>query len=302
MDVFKLAFETTIVGLLAFLWLGLATDLLFPNFFMRVFGTVPDKYQTLLGVGALSLAYCLGSAILPISSQLVNDEHWPLSEDAIRCLVVVEHQRQLPEAPLSINACHRSLWDRFFFFTTGRKDPSNDESERSKILMRFQLEDSNILGRESESDQLRQLHQRIVVLRGAVFSGVVLFLVYLFGCLAREYGHPFQWKSAGTLCGLALAVLLTGFSLYNGYRDLQAPSIFDIPVLETMLGVVTIFGGVLVVRGVKTRSFLRLRYLLLVVFFAALTYGGWMASEISYDQQIINSFTFLETGAGTAKH
>jgi hypothetical protein len=120
MDVFKLAFETTIVGLLAFLWLGLATDLLFPNFFMRVFGTVPDKYQTPLGVGALLLAYCLGSAILPISSQLLNDEHWPLSEDAIRCMVFVEHERQRvetdpaealkPEARFSaFTTCHKFI-------------------------------------------------------------------------------------------------------------------------------------------------------------------------------------------------
>ena len=31
--------------------------------------------QTLLGVAALTAAYVLGSAILPISNQLVNDEH-----------------------------------------------------------------------------------------------------------------------------------------------------------------------------------------------------------------------------------
>jgi hypothetical protein len=169
--------------------------------------------------------------------------------------------------------------------------------------MRFQLEDSTILSRESqsESDQLRQLHQRIVVLRGAVFSGLVLLLVYLFGCLAREYGHPFEWKRAGTLCGLALAVLLTGFSLYTAYMDLQAPSIFDIPVLETVMCVVNIFGGFLVLRGVRTRPFLRLRYLLLVGFFAALTYGGWMSSEIIYDQQVVTSFGIPQTAPDTKK-
>jgi hypothetical protein len=316
MDVFKLAFETTIVGLLAFLWLGLATDLLFPNFFMLVFGTVPDKYQTPLGVGALLLAYCLASAILPISNQLLNDEHWPLSEDAIRCMVFVEHERQRvetdpaealkPEARFSeFTTCHHSFWDPVFSFISliaGGKGGPRD-IERDAILMRFQLEDSTILSRESqsESDQLRQLHQRIVVLRGAVFSGLVLLLVYLFGCLAREYGHPFQWKRAGTLCGLALAVLLTGFSLYTAYMDLQAPSIFDIPVLETVMCVVNIFGGFLVLRGVRTRPFLRLRYLLLVGFFAALTYGGWMASEISYDQQVVTSFAIPQTAPDTKK-
>ncbi len=32
MDIFKLAFETTVVGLLAFLWTGLAAYLLYPEF------------------------------------------------------------------------------------------------------------------------------------------------------------------------------------------------------------------------------------------------------------------------------
>src|SRR5260370_28319798 len=90
MDVFKLAFETTIVGLLAFLWLGMAVDLVYPRFFAEI---VPDarrdgKNDTLLGLGILSLAYCIASAILPISCQLVNADHWPVPEEAIRCRVL----------------------------------------------------------------------------------------------------------------------------------------------------------------------------------------------------------------------
>src|SRR3981189_1305617 len=43
MDVFKLAFETTVVGLLAFLWLGVATYLLFPDFLTDLlFRRVPE--------------------------------------------------------------------------------------------------------------------------------------------------------------------------------------------------------------------------------------------------------------------
>src|SRR5690348_13754619 len=91
MDVFKLAFETTIAGLLAFLWLGLAVYLVFPAFVHDfVIKKGPDfvaKNQTLAGIAILTFTYCLGSAILPISQQLVNDEHWPLTENAIRCQV-----------------------------------------------------------------------------------------------------------------------------------------------------------------------------------------------------------------------
>src|SRR5690242_20221799 len=101
MDVFKLAFETTIVGLLAFVWVGVAVHLLFPDTLKAFLAWVagPDAKEnralTGLGVGALTLAYCLGSAILPIANQLVNDEHWPLTENAIRCQVFEKQQEQL---------------------------------------------------------------------------------------------------------------------------------------------------------------------------------------------------------------
>jgi len=31
------------------------------------------------------------------------------------------------------------------------------------------------------------------------------------------------------------------------------------------------------------------RYLFVIIFFALLAYGGWMSSEILYDQQVISS-------------
>ena len=101
MDVFKLAFETTIVGVLAFLWIGVAIYLLFPDLLAnvplaKVSGYAKDN-QSLLGVATLALAYCLGSAILPISSQLVNDEHWPFPEYRIRCKSVIAEQQRLEQ-------------------------------------------------------------------------------------------------------------------------------------------------------------------------------------------------------------
>ena len=330
MDVFKLAFETIIVGLLAFLWLGIAIDLLFPAFFARIVPACMEKNETLMGVGLLSLAYCLGSAILPISSQLLNDEHWPLPEDAIRCWVFMEEDKRLVNTidhteslkhfePLKdLSDCHCSYWDIFFPEVPGKGErtltfPSSwhdfrnsvrkvdDEKKREKILTLFRLRESKILGQGSDKTELfRQLRERITVLRGAVFSGFVLFLICLFGCIAPVQGQPFNWK--GTLSGTILALCFTVFSLYNGYQDLKNPNIFDMPVLEGLLGVITIFGGYLVVSGVKARPFLKKRFLLLAGFFAALAYGGWMWSEVLYDQQVITSYAVLEPGGETGKH
>jgi hypothetical protein len=217
MDVFKLAFETTLVGLLAFLWLGVATYLLFPRHLAdfiswMVPASAKDEYQTLMGVGALTLAYCLGSTILPISNQLVNDEHSPLPENAIRCKVFITQQEQLETIgytalpkQLSIKDLKPSrcaywapvlesnapiptrIW-RFLLLWAGvavNKDDV-DANKKAAILTRFQQQESTILDRGADmTERLRLLLERIVVLRGAVFSGFILFLIGLFAYFAR---------------------------------------------------------------------------------------------------------------------
>src|ERR1700746_215456 len=101
MDVFKLFFETTVVGVLTLAWLGVATYLLFPGFRPdSIVNSLPEfiqKNQTAQGVGALILTYCLGSPVLPIASQLVNDEHWPLNENGIRCQVLTNQAQYLKD-------------------------------------------------------------------------------------------------------------------------------------------------------------------------------------------------------------
>ena len=135
MDVFKLAFETIIVGLLAFPWLGLATYIIFPAFVSNLIaGQIPtfvEKNQAWIGVAVLTLAYCLGSTILPISDQLVNDEHWPLNESAIRCQVFTKQELELElinysAVPKGLNLeslkpDHCSYWAPVFYPNRNRK-------------------------------------------------------------------------------------------------------------------------------------------------------------------------------------
>jgi hypothetical protein len=357
MDIFKLAFETTVVGLLAFLWIGLATYLLFPAFVTALFKEKIPAYsnQTLLGVAALTFAYCLGSAILPVANQLVNDEHWPLTESAIRCQVFTGQEQLLENIHYSalpkdkglslqnLQTIHCSYWAPVFAPTetaglehklipiamriplflrlwvgveddTGKDNktisekcekeqtPTRecDEFKQKRILALFQLEESAVLNQSSDkTERLRQLHERIVVLRGAVFSGFVLFFVCLCAYFARGSGDNAHWMRTGW--GILLALVFTVFALHNGYRDLENANIFDIPVLESLLAAITIFGVFLVCRGLQTRQFQKKRYLLVALFFAGLAYGGWMWSEIIYDQEVLSSFAVQQSEAGTPR-
>ncbi len=321
MDVFKLAFETTVVGVLAFLWLGIAVDLVYPQFFAKIVPGALGKNDALLGVGILSLAYCIGSAIVPISSQLVNDEHWPVPEDGIRCQVFRDQEDRLdkiektgfPEHHIpsdGYESCHCSYWDRFLVLDkqSGQKTftwqqfwmglysgDSREELEKKKeILTLFQLQESKVLNQEADkAERFRQLHERIVVLRGAVFSGSALFLTCFFGCIAPVQDQPSHWTRR--LAGILLAFALLAFCLWNALEDLKSPNIFDLPVMEGLLGVITLFGGLLVYYGVKARPYLRKRVVLMAAFFAALSYGGWMWSEVIYDQQVISSYAVMES-------
>jgi len=82
MDVFKLAFETTMSASWPFS-VRCCHYLLFPDLLANVSlfqsHCLCKDNQSLLGVGGLTLAYVWDPRFWPISSQLVNDEHWAVS-------------------------------------------------------------------------------------------------------------------------------------------------------------------------------------------------------------------------------
>jgi hypothetical protein len=150
-----------------------------------------------------------------------------------------------------------------------------------------------------KTELLRQLHERIVVLRGAVFSGFVLLLILIFAFFARVNGLLSDWRRP--LRGILLAALFAIFAFVNGCHDVANRNIYDIPILEGLLLTITIFGLYLVFKPAKTQFFRKKRYMLLALFFTGLAYGGWMWSEILYDQIVINSYAVLQSTPETQK-
>ena len=84
MEAFKFAFETVIVGILTLPSLFIMLDLIFPVLFNgkseapnRLAGLVSKELgATIASAFLLSMAYFLGSAISPLASEFLNDEHW----------------------------------------------------------------------------------------------------------------------------------------------------------------------------------------------------------------------------------
>src|SRR5713226_6806430 len=201
MDVFKLAFETTIVGLLAFLWLGAAIYLLFPDLLANItysqVSALAKDNQSLLGVGGLTLAYCLGSAILPVSSQLVNDEHWPFPEYKIRCKSLIAEQQSLEQIGYTALPRQLKLQDlqpgKCSVYSEGAS--SRDVTKTEMILTLFDQQERTILGQTSENtDRLKQLRGRMLLLRGAAFRGCVFGVLCLFAYVAGLRGSFWHWK------------------------------------------------------------------------------------------------------------
>lgn len=335
MDVFKLAFETTIVGLLTLVWLGVAAYILFPSLNVHLIGQKINQlldlsdYKTALGAAVLITAYCLGSAILPIANQLVNDEHWPLNESGIRCQVLVRFQEQLNDARALPNGReflftqpkYCSHWAPIFAseglttrdrlkklrrlaaplpWESENQEEAYDRNKQEITLTLFQQQETAVLSQGADkTESLRQLHERIVVLRGAVFSGFVLSLIFLSAYFARLNGSKSRWtRWIKPVCGILLTLIFITFAVLNGIQDFEHGGIFDIPVLETLLLVITIFGLVVLAREADPGAqFRRKRFVLVAILLTALTYGGWMWSEILYDQQVISAFTVLQTSA-----
>jgi hypothetical protein len=396
MDVFKLAFETTVVGLLTIGWLAVAAYLLFAgsqpdsvlqklfdvqkvsDFVQRLADFLGEKNLTAVGISTLILAYCLGSAVLPISNQLVNDEHWPLNESAIRCQVFTKEELELNSVletglpPLTgervfsrddLHPRHCSYWAPVFddepsdtiqrpgrvkrFFRVlerfarlwiglpasadepdakkmaelcktlrgascdeqaAEKDPAIlaqlcktlqntacDEFKAKRILAIFRQQETAALSQPSDGTEgLRQLRERIVVLRGTLLSLFVFLLICLFAYFRSADGGVSHWTRPvfGGVGGV-VALVFTVFAAFNGVHDLVSPNIFDIPVLECVLMTITIFGLVLVFRRAQNKRFRSRHYVLITLFFTGLAYGGWMWSEVLYDQQVIGSYVSL---------
>jgi hypothetical protein len=296
MGALNFAFDTIVVGALALPWLVLVVDLFVPQ------DTKGGRLEALLsfvrdnsavaGVLLVAMAYFMGSAVSRIAQDFFNDDDLdvPVTEENIRTYVYCNQATTSPwlfstgipkDEPQLLLPCQIKL-DQI----SGNAGPlSNDtdkETIKNDVRRVFHVQESALLLKGVDNtERLRQLHEQIVVLRGAAFNGLIALSLCVFGWCAKH-----QSKVRWFLALLPLAVLIVGlYALINHLgsgRAFLAP-----PFMEFTLLVIAVAGLVALWKGADGEF--GVGFVLSLVL-TPMAWLGWWWTEILYDEAVIYSF------------
>ena len=340
MGALTIAFDITIVGALALPWVLLAIHLLFfegENWIGEALKWVKDReLQAAAGVLLFAMTYTLGSAVSRIARDFFNDDDLYLqvggelfrvgmTEDRIVASVYCDSNGDhlLPAATgnsalaekirvfqddISTGGCARTLrWSERHRFN--RAD--NDLIGTARDIFGLQ-ENALLLKGEDATLRLRQLHDQIMVLRGAAFNGLIGFSLCLFAygvALRRDRGGSWVRLALVPVPVIYLAVALIATLHHFGER---LPT--DPPYMEFTLTLLGLVGGWLIWKRPSPQSsgqvqapgtvaegkmgtecnWRKEHWARLVVFSAILTVGvvlGWWSTEVLYGEQVVYSYS-----------
>ncbi len=290
MDVFKFAFETVVVGLLALPWLLILVDLVSPGSLTNghengsaLLASVPESVRQPVGsVLLFAVVYLVGSAVSPLAKDALDDEDLKIfgkelpTESRILRAVNCKHDESLPyaakwlppEGSYVANLC----------------PPYGTDA--STEVFRAQ-ETAVLLGAAGQPQRIRQLHEQITVLEGATFSAVLCSLLCFFGWSAT------RWPKF--LAGIA-PLLILAFAVFSLYEHIWvAKKGFDDPPLMELVSLSAgAVGAWTVLHAPKPRRFGA--WALVALLLGMVAYGGWWWSEVTYDEHVIHSFAALASG------
>lgn len=337
MGALTIAFDTTIVGALALPWVLLVIHLFFFKGENRLGDVVEwvktEQMQAVSGVLLFAMAYTLGCAVSRIAQDFFNDDdlHFQVglqqfrmgtTEDRIIASVYCRfsHNHLLPsdmeipevrdklatfEKQKTAGLCQHTLsWTQRHLYEKGDDDLIGTAGDL------FSIQENALLFKGQDPTlRLRQLHDQIMVLRGAAFNGVVGLSLCLFawcGQLRRqkpESRRRFAFALV-PLVYLAVALLTIVHHVQERY-----PS--DPPYMEFTILLLGLVGAWLVWKnpaehapkesgksetgesGAGKQFWQPNRWPQLVLVSALLTATailGWWSTEVFYSEQVIYSY------------
>jgi hypothetical protein len=290
MDALKLAFDTMIVGVLALPWLvivlrAFARDSGAASIetIIPFFSHLPKEIKApFISIMAIAMGYLLGAAISRVSFDFFDDELWwnvPTIHgirDSVYCteqkVVVLPKGWTDPDTPFTCPVASGDLAQIF-------------DLQESKLL----------LAGVDKIDRLQQLHQQVIVLRGAALNGILLSVLCAFGVCA-DWRKSFEGSGWKWLTFLPMLVAFAGglVALHNHIAYNSGHNLSEPPIVESALILLGLAGPFVVSRENTPRFYFNGCLIGLTLFLIA--YGGWWWTEVMYDQQVLHSFYMLSPG------
>lgn len=177
--------------------------------------------------------------------------------------------------------------------------------------------------------RLKEYYDQIAVLRGAAFSGFLLFALSVFGVLGswRLRWAGKRWVSVLLLVPACLVVLFalesswhhwshilekvnsdrtssraTTDGITNSDTDTSSPTVetlgrlyVDPPLAEFVVLLIGVVGFVATLRAQQATSYLRICTVAAVL--TLISFGGWWWTEVMYDREVIHSQPILTLGS-----
>jgi hypothetical protein len=355
-----IAFDTTIVGALALPWVILIVHL----FFLHGESSIEVLFRwirrlnqpAVVSVLLFAVAYTLGSAVSRIAQDFFNDNDLHLELDGHLVRDGVTENRILTSVYCDSNKGNllpvakenpvladkistfqgipemKELCKQTLNWSVHLESDSEDRAKHDRELNNaaedlFGLQENALMDKGGDyTVRLRQLHDQVMVLRGAAFNGVVGFSLCLFGWGAKFRRHHPGSRLRWVFAPVPVFYLIVGMIAVGHHFFDRVPS--DPPYMEFTLLLLAGAGAWLLWRppaphpanaanhsqhlketdaGFKPKAKARYRWREknwppLVVVSAILTAAavlGWWSTEVLYAEQVVYSYDALYSSAQT---
>jgi hypothetical protein len=343
MDIFGNALDTIIVGALAIPWVLLLYHLFVPDTAPAKTEAHTQKVQEELalsdsriaklwkwikgpseaavaGVLLFALAFCLGSIVSRAAQDFFDDSdnlHLWLTETNIRVQVycrqmaAIGQQKTLatpkPDAAAANTSTKLSAkaaleeQEKDAIKNTGTTCDAKKGSDGDVI---FHVHEAALLLQGTDpNERLRQLHDQIMVLRGAAFNGIVAFSLCLFWWSAAFPSS--RWRGLALLPYVVLGGISSVLHIRHAFAEPAGPFFFEFSLLILAAAGACLLWrnstheplkepvGEKAMEARKRRRWTLFGYFFLASLITVVSYMGWWATEVLYDQQVIYSYKAL---------